>query len=357
MAALWLREAGAGRSLLDRASDVARAQSAIGELPFLLTHVGIDHASSERWAEATSAFHEAIGFARETGQRTDLAFTLARLSLLEARQGLDDLFDAHVREARALADETGAGLVEIWCLNALGEHELALGHADQAARFFDDQATAVLARGIGDPDVSPEPELIELALRLGRPDDAAVRMAPYEALARSKGQPWSLARSARCRGLLAPEDEIDHHFAEALTWHERTPDCFEAARTRLAYGSRLRRARRRVRAREELRAAIDLFDRLSARPWSEMAQRELAATGETARRRNPSTQQQLTPQELRIALLLAEGRTTREAASALFLSPKTIEYHLRSVYRKLGITSRDELTAAMRPSPSDRPPP
>jgi DNA-binding CsgD family transcriptional regulator len=98
-----------------------------------------------------------------------------------------------------------------------------------------------------------------------------------------------------------------------------------------------------VRAREQLRTAIDLFDRLGADPWSDMARAELAATGETARRRNPATLNQLTPQELQVALRIAEGRTTREAASALFLSPKTIEYHLRSVYRKLAIGSRSEL--------------
>jgi DNA-binding CsgD family transcriptional regulator len=98
-----------------------------------------------------------------------------------------------------------------------------------------------------------------------------------------------------------------------------------------------------VRARAQLRAAIQLFDRLGADPWSDMARAELAATGETARRRNPATLNQLTPQELQVALRIAEGRTTREAATALFLSPKTIEYHLRSVYRKLAIGSRSEL--------------
>jgi DNA-binding CsgD family transcriptional regulator len=92
---------------------------------------------------------------------------------------------------------------------------------------------------------------------------------------------------------------------------------------------------------------VDLFDHLGADPWSEMARTELAATGETARRRDVTTLNDLTPQELQIALSLAEGHTSRETAVALFLSPKTIEYHLRSVYRKLGIGSRSELKAAM----------
>src|SRR6202034_3370846 len=119
------------------------------------------------------------------------------------------------------------------------------------------------------------------------------------------------------------------------------------ARTQLAYGSRLRRARQRVRAREQLRAAIETFDRLGARPWAAQARAEVAATGERARVRSDTTRYDLTPQELQIAILLSAGRTTREAASALFLSPKTIEYHLRNVYRKLDCRNRHELAAAL----------
>src|SRR5208282_1380162 len=102
-----------------------------------------------------------------------------------------------------------------------------------------------------------------------------------------------------------------------------------------------------LRAREQLRAAVDVFDRLGADPWSAMARAELAATGETARRRDVTTLNDLTPQEFQIALSLAGGRTTKETAAALFLSPKTIEYHLRSVYRELSIGSRSELKTAL----------
>ena len=112
---------------------------------------------------------------------------------------------------------------------------------------------------------------------------------------------------------------------------------------RLAYGERLRRARNRVLAREQLRAAVETFECLDAVPWADRARAELAATGETLRRRDPSTIDELTPQELQIALMLAAGKTTREAAAALFLSPKTVEYHLRHIYQKLDIHSRTEL--------------
>jgi DNA-binding CsgD family transcriptional regulator len=102
-----------------------------------------------------------------------------------------------------------------------------------------------------------------------------------------------------------------------------------------------------VLAREQLRLAVEAFDRLDAGPWAERARAELAATGETVRRRDPSTVDDLTPQELQIGLLLASGKTTRETAAALFLSPKTVEYHLRHVYQKLGIHSRDELARTL----------
>jgi DNA-binding NarL/FixJ family response regulator len=176
-------------------------------------------------------------------------------------------------------------------------------------------------------------------------------VGPFTVAAEAKGQPWAMARAARCLALVGSDDELEERFGEALALHERTRDVFETARTRLAYGARLRRARKRVRAREELREAIALFDSLGPTPWADLAGAELAATGETARRRDPSTIDELTPQELQIAILLSEGRTTKQAAAALFLSPKTIEYHLRNVYRKLGIGSRQELAAAVSARP------
>jgi DNA-binding CsgD family transcriptional regulator len=203
------------------------------------------------------------------------------------------------------------------------------------------------ALGFADVDISPAPELVEAYLRLGRHNEAEDETAAYAHEAEVKGQPWALARAARCRGLLAEDDELEACFDEALAQHARTLDGFETARTQLAYGARLRRARRRVRAREHLRAAYQTFEHLGAAAWAETAAAELAATGETARRRDVTTLDALTPQELQIALLLAQGKTTREAAAAVFLSPKTVEYHLRHVYRKLGINSREELAAAL----------
>ncbi len=348
MGPLWLRETDAGHELVDRAVATARSRSAVGVLPHLLAHVSIQHATTDRWVEAQAGFDEAIRLARETGQHVVLAGALSRLAWLEARLGRELACRAHAAEALVIARELGVVLCEIWALAALGDLELGLGNPDAALARVEEQQAVIQQQGIADVDLSPVPEQVELYLRLGRADDAVAAAGPFELAAAAKGQPWALARAARCRALLADEDSFDACFTEALTLHARTPDVFEAARTELAYGVRLRRAGLRVRARERLRSALDVFDDLGAAPWAELARAELAATGETARRRNPSSLGELTPQELQISLLLAQGRTTREAAAALFLSPKTIEYHLRNAYRKLAIHSRDELRDALR---------
>nr|WP_238356842.1 helix-turn-helix transcriptional regulator [Kribbella italica] len=191
-----------------------------------------------------------------------------------------------------------------------------------------------------DPDLSPAPELVEVYLRLGRPEDAAVTARAFAERAARKGLPWSLARAARATGLV---DDDEAAFERALRLHALTPDLFETARTQLAYGSWLRRVRRRVDSRVQLRAAVGIFDQLGAGTWADQAAGELKATGETARRREHSSADDLTPQERQVAQLLAGGHSTREAAAKLFLSPKTVEYHLRKVYTKLGIHSRAEL--------------
>jgi DNA-binding CsgD family transcriptional regulator len=348
MGPLWLREVNSGQVLADRALAMARNKSAVGVLPFVLTHVALSQAATDRWAEAQAGFHEAIGLARETGQHTELAAVLARLAWLEARQGRSEESRLHATEALSLSRELGLGICEAWAIAALGDLELALGQPEAAQAQFEQLRAVLRARHIRDVDMSPAPELVDTYLRLGRDQEAADAAAEFELEAQAKAQPWALARAARCRGLLATAPESDRHFETALSLHRQTSDAFETARTRLAYGSHLRRSRQRIRAREQLRAAIDLFDHLGADPWSDIGRAELAATGETARRRDVTTVSDLTPQELQIALRLAAGSTTREAAAALFLSPKTIEYHLRSIYRKLEIGSRSELTAAMK---------
>jgi DNA-binding CsgD family transcriptional regulator len=162
---------------------------------------------------------------------------------------------------------------------------------------------------------------------------------------------------ARTRALLAPSVELaEPLFLEALSHHLRQAQPFERARTELAYGECLRRAQRRTEARVQLRAAPATFEGLSTPLWAERARAELEATGIAARKRDPSTIDELTPQELRIARLVAGGASNRDVANQLFLSPKTVEYHLRKVFLKLGVSSRVEL--ARRPlsgAPGDSP--
>jgi DNA-binding CsgD family transcriptional regulator len=344
---LFLRQTGAGRPLIEYALRTARARAAVGALPFVLNLIARDQAATDRWAAARATYQEAIELARESGQKTELAFGLAGLAWLQARCGREQECRTCVTEALSLCHELGAALYEIWATAALGELELGLGNAARAAGHFEQQQQLMGQLAITDADLSPAAELADAYTRLGLGDQAQRTAAEYLAAASAKGQPWPLARALRSQGLLAADAGFSPYFEQALRLHEQTPDAFETARTRLAYGERLRRARNRVLAREQLRAAADAFERLDARPWADRARAELAATGETRRRRDPSTIDELTPQELQIALLLTAGKTTREAAAALFLSPKTVEYHLRHVYQKLAIHSRDELAQTL----------
>jgi DNA-binding CsgD family transcriptional regulator len=130
-----------------------------------------------------------------------------------------------------------------------------------------------------------------------------------------------------------------------LDLHSNINRPFDRARTELAYGEHLRRARRRIDAREQLRSALETFQDLQARPWAERASQELRASGETARKRDVSTTAALTPQELQVAQLVRQGMSNRDVASQLFVSPRTVDFHLRNVFAKTGVTSRVELAA------------
>lgn len=340
---LFLRDLGGGRRHLERALQSAREHGGIGTLPLVLGLIGRDQATSARSRLAEATYREAIALARESDQRTWLAYTLAALAWLLARQGREAECRTGAAEALRLGDELGAHLATLWALSALGELELAGGRAAEAVAQLEAQRRVAAAHAISDVDLWPAAELVEAHLRLGAEAPARALTAAFHAAAEAKGQPWSLARALRCEGLVAPPSRFADCFEAALRQHQLTPDVFERARTQLAYGARLRRHRNRVLARSQLRAAAATFAEIDARPWREQALSELEATGETLRRGGPSAIDELTPQELQIAAMLAAGATTREAAAALFLSPKTIEYHLRHVYLKLDIHSREEL--------------
>jgi DNA-binding CsgD family transcriptional regulator len=185
------------------------------------------------------------------------------------------------------------------------------------------------------------PDLVEAYIHVGQRAHAEQALTGLAEQADRTGGLWAQAAAARCRGLLA-EDFVPA-FEEALRWHDRTTMPFERARTELCYGERLRRARRREEARPQLRSALQSFERLGAEPWARRARNELRATGQSLGGRDQQLREELTLQELQVALRVAEGATNREAAAALFISAKTIEAHLSHIYSKLGIRSRTEL--------------
>ena len=187
-----------------------------------------------------------------------------------------------------------------------------------------------------------EPDLIEAYARQGRPGDARRVLARLERRADRTASPVARAAAARCRGMV--DDDFEPAFTAALALDDQRPMPFERARTLLAFGRRLHRARRRAEARERLLAARLGFEQLGASAWAEQAEAELSAAG--ARRREPDDSA-LTPQELRVAAAVQRGASSRDIAADLFLSPKTVEFHLRQIYRKLGVHSRTQLIAAL----------
>ena len=346
--AIFLRAGPEQYEPLVRATALARERGAVGVLPFALFYQGVAALASPRWAEAAAHFEEALRLAGETGLRLDAVSSLAGLARLEARRG-DAGAAQRARTVLALAREFGMPLYEAWALHAQGELALGGGDLDAARVSFEAKLELLERHGMRDPDLSPAPELVELAARRGHPEEGGALAAEALAAAEAKGLPWALARAHRAVALTCEEDAAAlAGYAAARALHERESDVWERARSELCLGEHLRRAGRRADARPPLRAALATFDGLGAAPWADRASAELKATGETVRRRDASSLDQLTPQELRIALMLAEGTTTRQAAAALYLSPKTVEYHLRHVYLKLGVHSRAALAEALR---------
>jgi class 3 adenylate cyclase len=347
VAGLFLREAEAGRDLLDRALMQAREHAPTAALPALLFILGRDAAATERWPLARADYEDAVRVAGETTQFTWRAGAVAGLAWLDALEGRADDCRAHAAEARQLTETYGMALYKAWTMVALGQLELGLGRPEEALNHLSECEAFLAEVSISDPDLSPAPDIVDALVRLGRVAEARKVADRYEPVAREKGQPFALALAARAKALVADDRGYVKEFEAAMRHHEGTTDTFEGARTQLYFGERLRRARRRVDARRLLRAALKAFDQLGASPWAERAMAELQASGETARVRDDRYRQQLTPQELQVALTLAEGTTTKEAAARLYLSPKTVEYHLRHVYDKLEIRSREELRTAL----------
>jgi DNA-binding CsgD family transcriptional regulator len=184
---------------------------------------------------------------------------------------------------------------------------------------------------------------IEVAVQTGHTTEAQAWLVELAGFASLTGAPWVAARAAHCRALLAGPDEAGEHYGESLRQHEAGRRPFERARTQLAYGEFLRRSGHRVDARAYLRRALATFDDLDARPWTERARQELRASGESIRRPGPNASPKLTAQELQVARLVTQGLSNRDVAAQLFISPRTVDFHLRNVFTKLGVSSRVQL--------------
>jgi DNA-binding CsgD family transcriptional regulator len=217
--------------------------------------------------------------------------------------------------------------------NGLARYEEALTAARRATEYPQD--LAFFAWGLA--------ELIEAAARCGEADLAADGLRRLSKLTRTSGTDWALGVEARCRALLSDGEAAETLYRQALEALERTRVRVELARAHLLYGEWLRRERRRLDAREQLRTAHTLFTQFGMEAFAERARVELEATGEHARKRTADTLDDLTPQEAQISRLAADGATNQEIAAQLFISPSTVDYHLRKAFRKLGVKSRHQL--------------
>jgi DNA-binding CsgD family transcriptional regulator len=234
--------------------------------------------------------------------------------------------------------------MRIYALAALGLLELGLGEAAAAAGFLVEADDIRRSCGARSPVAVPlGADLVEALTRAGHTQRAHRAVAEHRELAEESGLPWAEATMARCQALLATNlDEADAYFAAALALHPAGVP-FEVARTRLCWGEELRRRRDITASREHLLHALSTFERLGARLWAERANSELRSAGGKVRATRGPALARLSSQELHCALAAASGRSNREVAAALFISSKTVEYHLGKVYTKLGITSRTQL--------------
>lgn len=330
------------RPCADRAVELARSTGALGHLPDALSQASFVGKETGQWPQALANASHALDLARATGQPFLACHALVTMAELEAAQGRDEDCLQHARDADQLAGELGDRPLQLLARRSQALLEFGRGRLEEAITHYEEVRRLTTRWGIAYPYYSPIPDLIEAYAQAGAPQQACELFAEYLAQVPGNDNPAPAARAARCRGILAG-DHFDAHFLEAIALHERGDVVFQHARTHLAYGERLRRTQRRRDARVQLRAAAEIFERLDARPWTERARAELRASGETISSAGKGGEQ-LTPQELQIALLVTQGRTNAEVGRAVFLSTRTVEYHLSRAYRKLGVASRTELT-------------
>jgi DNA-binding CsgD family transcriptional regulator len=299
-----------------------------------------------RWEGLEALCGESIAHAEEAYRWAPVARAMTTRSRLAAAQGREAESRADVLAVLEFAAATGAGILHLYGHAALGFCELSMRNVEAAIAELEVTEQAAEQYGLEEPTVFPwAPDLIEAYVRTGQDEPARRLLAKLTRQAEGADSAGAAAMAARCRGLVAPPDSFDRDFAQSLEQDERATMPFERARTNLCWGMRLHRARRRVDARDRLRAASEAFDELGAVPWAQLARDELRAAG--GRQRKTIDDDELTAQEERAVRAAGRGATTKEIAAELFLSPKTVEFHLGRAYRKLGVHSRAELATAL----------
>jgi DNA-binding CsgD family transcriptional regulator len=328
---------GDGLQYVTRAVEEARRQGLLGLLPLALQRQSGELLRQSKLDQAYAAAAEAHRLGLDLGYAS--AWYVLAMSSVEAMWGRDDEARAHAEQALVAAQRTGEPFLGSSARFTLAFVDLSRGRWEQATQRLLELAAQPKSAAHPFMARAVVPDLVEAAVRAGRPDELAAPLAGFRHWVQTAPTEAGGALLARCEALLEPSpDRFDNALARA-----RALSPFQRARTQLLYGEWLRRERRRQDARGQLRSAAELFRSLGAAPWAERAEAELRATGETTRKRAPETLDQLTPQELQISGLVAGGLTNREIAAQLYISPRTVDYHLRKVFSKLGISSRTEL--------------
>jgi DNA-binding CsgD family transcriptional regulator len=333
-AELWDDE---GWSVLSaRHVDMARAAGALSMLPLTLHSQAIVHVFAGELDAAASLVAELDAVQKATGTTLAPYGALGLAAWRGREQEFVDLIDATLAEVVARGEESGVEIAQ-WAravlANGMGRYDEAVIAAREAAEHPHDPAPANWALS----------ELVEAAARSSQPELAADAFARLEAITAAGGTDWALGIQARAHALLSDVDAADRLYRESIERLGRTRLRGEFARARLLYGEWLRRTRQRADARNQLRAAHDMFSRIGAEAFAERARRELLATGQTARRRTVGTRGVLTVQEAQIARLAQDGLSNSEIGARLFISPRTVQYHLGKIFQKLDITSRNQL--------------
>jgi DNA-binding CsgD family transcriptional regulator len=316
---------------------ITREAGALSELPGALDSLAAVHLFSGELAAVASLVDEVNTVCAAIGSNPARGVAPIELAVFrgrerEARTLIDEMMSEALRRGQGLAVTVAQWLHAVLCVG-LGQYEEALAAAQEAAKHQDE--TAAPRWGLT--------ELVEAAVRSGAPDLATGALEQLSETTRASGTDWALGVEARSRALLRDGDAAEKLYREAIERLARTRVRLELARAHLVYGEWLRRANRRMNAREQLRTAHDAFSRMGADGFAERARRELLATGETVRKRAVEHASSLTPQEAQIARLARDGLSNPEIGGQLFISPRTVQYHLHKVFAKLDITSRNQL--------------